>query len=65
MRRRVVRIRFTAEGRSYSYRATRRCAKGERVRVYPNGYEVVRPVVGFGRMGYLGHLERAYPVEDR
>jgi hypothetical protein len=64
MKHRIVRIRFTSNGRSYTYRATRQCKKGEQVRVYPCGHEVIRPVIGFGRMFYFGHLEKAYPVKE-
>lgn len=64
MRRRVVRVRFTNNGRSYSYRATRRCRKGERVTVYPCGYGVTRQIVGFGRGLYFKKLDPAWPFEE-
>lgn len=64
MKRRIIRVRFTINGRSYAYRATRKCAKGERVRVDDPEYGPTRPVIGFGRMFYFGPLKTAWPMKD-
>lgn len=64
MKRRIIRVRFTVDGRSYAYRATRKCSKGERVRVDHREYGPILRVIGFGRLFYFGHLAPAWPVKD-
>lgn len=57
--RRVVRVRFTKHGKTYSYRC-RAARKGDRIVVYLDGrFPMKVTVIGYGRRGYLGHLDRA------
>ncbi|MGH2897218.1 MAG: hypothetical protein ACRDMZ_00980, partial [Solirubrobacteraceae bacterium] len=61
---RVVRVELGAFGRTYAYRCSRAVALGQLVRVHARveGW-TVRPVVGFGRHGYVGPLKDAVPVD--
>jgi hypothetical protein len=61
--RRIVRVRFTRYGHTYTYRATRPIAKGTRVRVNADGLDTTATVVGFGRRLYFGPLKPARPLE--
>lgn len=60
MRHRVVRVRFTTNGPTYSYRCPK--AKiGDQIRI---DQHTTARVVGYGRRGYLGRLKHAH-IEPR
>jgi hypothetical protein len=64
MKRRIVRVRLTNHGRTYTYRATRPVAKGTRIRIDAAGRNTTARVVGFGRRCYFGPLKPARPLDN-